>query len=127
MNNRLAKRIFFLFITSVLLGALLVPVVFAQEASSEGLVTCGGPGQAPCNYNDLVDLVGRVVNFMLIYIAIPVGVAFLIYGGVLVMISAGNESKVKQAKELVRSVVVGLLIAFGAWAIINTLLTFLFP
>jgi len=99
-----------------------VPVVFAQEA----LVQCGGAGQNPCTYSDLVGLVGRVINFAILYIAIPVGVAFIIYGGVLIMISGGDEGKVTKAKELIRSVAVGLLITFGAWAIIQTVLNLLF-
>lgn len=120
MNLRISIILTVMVIT--LLGISLVPAVFAQEA----LVQCGGPGQNPCTYNDLVDLVGRIVNFAIMYIAIPVGVVFIIYGGVLIMISGGNEGKVTKAKELLRSVAVGLLITFGAWAIIQTVLNLLF-
>lgn len=45
----------------------------------------------------------------------------LMGGGVLWLISAGNDSKIAQAKELITGSVVGLIILFGSWVILDTI------
>ena len=45
--------------------------------------------------------------------------AMFVYGGVMFLISAGSADKVGQAKKIITAAVVGLLIVFGSWLIIN--------
>jgi len=45
----------------------------------------------------------------------------LMGGGVLWLISAGNDSKIMQAKELITGSIVGLIILFGSWVILDTI------
>ena len=51
-----------------------------------------------------------------------VGIA-IIYGGFLVLTSAGNEGRVSQGRKAITSAVVGFAIVLSAWLIVNTLLT----
>lgn len=70
-------------------------------------------------------MVDRIIQFGLFYIALPVGVIWIIVGGFLMMTSAGNESRFSKGKDYIRSVIIALLIAFGAWLIVDTLVGFL--
>lgn len=45
----------------------------------------------------------------------------LMAGGVLWLTSAGNDTKVSQAKELISGSIIGSVILFGAWMILNTI------
>lgn len=45
-----------------------------------------------------------------------------VYGGLLMIISFGNEEKVKQGKSAIIAAVVGLIIVFGAYMLVNFLL-----
>jgi len=45
----------------------------------------------------------------------------LMGGGVLWLTSAGNDSKITQAKELIGGSIVGLVILFSSWVILNTI------
>jgi hypothetical protein len=45
----------------------------------------------------------------------------LMAGGLLWLTSAGNDSKITQAKELISGSIVGLIILFGSWIILNTI------
>ena len=44
----------------------------------------------------------------------------LMAGGVLWLTSAGNDSRITQAKELITGSIIGALILFGSWIILNT-------
>ncbi len=45
----------------------------------------------------------------------------LMGGGVLWLVSAGNDSKVTQAKELISGSVIGLIILFSSWLLLDTI------
>lgn len=86
-------------------------------------------GLVPCTNNcticDLFKLVKNIINFLTIDIATPLAIIILIYGGVMMITSAGSEEKVKKGKTALRRAVYGILIVFGAWLIVNTILTWL--
>jgi len=93
------------------------------------LVQCGREGQPICTLEDFwgVDgLVDRLIQFGIFYIAIPVGVALIIYGGILMATSGGNTSRVQQGKTVIKSVVIGLVMAFGAFLLVRTIMRLLF-
>ncbi|BCX15879.1 MAG: hypothetical protein KatS3mg098_108 [Candidatus Parcubacteria bacterium] len=93
-------------------------------SSNEGLVPCGYNG-VYCTFPHFWVMVDRIIQFALFYIALPVGVIWIIVGGFLMMTSAGNESRFSKGKDYIRSVIIALLIAFGAWLIVDTLVGFL--
>lgn len=92
--------------------------------SYAALVTCGNTGGPACTYSDLELLVKKVFDFALAYIAIPIAVLMIVWGGVQMAISAGDESKFKRGRQIITAAAVGLLIVFGAWLIVNTVLKF---
>ena len=60
---------------------------------------------------------------MLWDIATPLLVIALLVAGFFWLTSAGSEEKVSKGKSILFSAVIGFIIVFGAWLIVNTLLT----
>ncbi len=100
---------------------LLLNLSFVHAAA---LVPCGTKDNpTACTICDLFKLVKNIVNFLTIDIATPLAIIILIYGGVKLITAGGSEEKVKQGQTAVRRAAYGLLFVFGAWLIVNTLLT----
>jgi len=85
------------------------------------LVRCG-TGSGMCTLCDLVTLIDRLVHYLLFYITLPVCVVALIIAGVVLMTAQGNEQKIAQGKNVFKFGILGILIAFTAWLIVNLIL-----
>ncbi|MFA6494810.1 MAG: hypothetical protein WC246_00365 [Candidatus Paceibacterota bacterium] len=96
---------------------------------AQGLVPCGNTTSDMCTWEKLIgtnqSLVAKVVTFALFGFAVPIAVAFFIWGGIKMITSGGNQSRFEEGKKVITGVLWGLLIAFGAWIIINTVITIL--
>ena len=105
----------FLFILNIPL------LVLAQggEPGSTGysIVKCTGV----CGWLDLIELINRVIKFLL-YFATILAVFAFIYAGFLMMTAGGNASKVTEAKGIFIKVVTGLVLAYAAWIIVYFIL-----
>lgn len=76
----------------------------------------------PCDFDQLMVLVNKVINFLLMVIATPLAALAVCYAGFL-MISAGDSSeKVSKAKGILKNVVIGYIVALAAWLIVKTIL-----
>lgn len=107
---------------AILLGLafLLFPVWASAQAP---IVQCGGLDQPLCNLCDLYSGTRRVINFLLFYLALPAATIAIIAAGIMFLISGGSESLRTQAKDTLKWAIIGLILAFGAWVIVNTVLT----
>ena len=107
-----------IFITLFLIALITLPLFsFAQ-----GLVPCGNPGQPACNTCHAFQLLHNVIQFGFLFLLLPAtAIAFLI-GGVLMLTAGGNETQVTRAKSILWNTIIGILIAFASWVIINTIL-----
>ncbi len=86
-------------------------------------ITTGGP-TGPCDFCDGLQVTSNVIQFLL-YASVTIAVGMIVYGGITMMTSVGNESKFSEGKTKITASVTAIAIAVGAWAIVNTLLTFL--
>ena len=68
--------------------------------------------------NDLMGFVKTIINILLFIIG-AVAVIMIIFGGFRYVISGGDQSHVKAAKDTILYSVVGLVVAFLAFAIVN--------
>ncbi|MCL5004630.1 MAG: pilin [Patescibacteria group bacterium] len=109
-----SKIIFFLFTFY-----LLLTTVNVQAA----LVPCGPGVGKPCEFCDLITLVNNVINFALYDIAIPLIVVMIVWGGFVIMTAGDSTEKVSQGRKIIQSAIIGVLIALGAWMIINMVLS----
>lgn len=105
------KKEQFIFLTVIL--QFLPTVALAQ------IVQCTDD----CGFDDLIILIDKVINFLLFNLSIPLSAILFAYAGFMLMTAGGNESKISGAKQIFGGVLWGLLIAFGAWIIVHTILT----
>lgn len=96
----------------------------------DGLVPCGQDyncdkiidSTEACGFSDLMIMINGIINFLLFNVSIPLAAILFAWAGFTFVTAAGNESKISKAKEIFGAVLYGLLIAFLAWLIINTVL-----
>jgi hypothetical protein len=99
-----------------------------------GLVPCGKNCDDPCTKEceccpctlcHLFVLFKRIVDFLTLNIIFPLAVLMIVVGGVMFLTAAGDPGRIGTAKKILTSVVIGLLIIFLAWLIVDTIISFL--
>ncbi len=112
-----------------LLKFLLISISFYLVSTafvSAALVPCGpGTDKPTCQFCDLAELIGRVINFALKYLAIPLAAVFIAWGGLMILIAGGSTEKAAQGRKIIESAVIGVVIALIAWLFIVQLLSIL--
>lgn len=100
-------------------AALFVPVtaVSAETAIDKGINSAKGDN-VPTSLFDGDSIFKTVVNTLLFVIG-AISVIMLIWGGIRYTTSAGNSASVTAAKNTIMYAIIGLVIAFLAFAIIN--------
>lgn len=76
----------------------------------------------PLGTQTLQSLITNVLNAILGLVGL-LALAMLIYGGVLLMISGGNQETVDKAKKTITFAVVGLIVAILSTAILNFIMS----
>ncbi|MFH1822570.1 MAG: pilin [Patescibacteria group bacterium] len=75
-----------------------------------------------CQVNDFIVVAVRASEIILGIVG-SLALLMFIYGGVMFLISAGNSEKVSQAKQIILGAIIGLVIVFTSWMIINFSMT----
>ena len=90
--------------------------------ASAAIVPCGTSANptpcTPCHFWELAD---RFIDFFLL-LSLPILTVVLLYGGVLWLISSGNSSMVEKGKKIIWNGLVGVLIAFCGWLIVDSII-----
>lgn len=102
---------------------VIVMVMSAQSALAFHfpLIPCsatGLDGKEKCELIHLVTFVRNLIT-VLLEIATPLAVIFIVYGGFVIMTAGGSEEKVIRGRQVILSAVVGLIIAAGSWLIVT--------
>jgi hypothetical protein len=105
---------------SILILILFVLVPTAQA----GLVQCGTSETDPCQPGDLIDNVFYVVNF-LVGVATLVTISYIVYGGVRMILAAGDPGQIKSAKDTMTNAITGLIIILLSYIIISSVVGYL--
>lgn len=95
-----------------------------QQIWAAGLVPCGGYGEAPCTFCHFFAMFNNVVRLLLFSLVPIIAVLMLVIGGVMFFFAGVKPSILIRAKGIITSVVIGLLIIFCAWVIVNTVLNY---
>lgn len=114
--------------------ALFVPVAsVSADCTTEGIATsedatqtgvdCAKGGGVPTTLFGDSDSIFTVVVNILLFIIGAICVIMLIWGGIRYTTSAGNSANVTAAKNTIMYAIIGLVIAFLAYAIVNWVLT----
>lgn len=69
-----------------------------------------------------VEQIVGITNFIVSFVG-PVAILFLMAGALMYVTAAGEEEKLNQAKRLIMSAVIGILLIYGAFAIVNTVIS----
>ena len=83
-----------------------------------GLVTCTDN----CGFNELLDMINKIINFVLLVLAVPIAAIMFAYAGFLLVFSGGEAGKRTKAKDIFLNVVIGLVVVAACWLIVHTLL-----
>ncbi len=101
-----------------MLFLLMVPFLI----HAEGLVPCGGEGQPECTLCHLFVMFNNIVKLVMINIVPPLAALMLLFGGVLYYLGGISPAALRRANTTITSVVIGLIIIYCAWIIIDALL-----
>lgn len=107
----------------------LVPAVGAACDPSAGVaggVECSNTGNTPQTLFGEGSIFTTVINVLLFLIG-AISVIMLIIGGIRYTVSAGDSNSVTGAKNTILYAIVGLIIAFLAFAIVNWVLGAITP
>ena len=93
-------------------------IVYAADTDAKqqlcyGIVGCNATGT-----KTLPDIVKTIVNILL-YILGAVAVIMIVIGGIRYTTSGGDSSAIKGAKDTILYSIIGLVVAFMAYAIVN--------
>ncbi|MBI5913613.1 hypothetical protein HY839_04210 [Candidatus Azambacteria bacterium] len=107
----------------LILGAVFVIAV--PLIAFAALVPCGTSySPTPCSLCDIFVLGQVITNFLTMTIAPVLAVLAFALAGFKILTSGGSPGARQEGIKILRNTVIGLLIVFGAWIIINELLLF---
>lgn len=104
-------------------GLALVPQAFADSTVNSNLNPCptGGQFDALCNVSNLGAVIGFVITIAFV-IAILIALGFLVWGGIKWITSGGDKTAVEGARNHIIAAIIGLIIVFLAFFILNLVL-----
>jgi hypothetical protein len=100
------------------MNQFLAQAINIWEGTGSGGTTCNVAG--PCTFCDGLVVASNILT-LLFQIAIPIGIAMIVWGSINMMIAGGSTEKVSSAKKTITSAVVGIIIVFAAVLILKTL------
>ena len=110
--------------------ALLVPIaapVYAQNAVQDGINSAKGTGVPEANLTEGDDSIFKTVVNIMLFVIGALSVIMLIWGGIRYATSAGNSAAVTSAKNTIMYALIGLIVAFLAFAVVNWVLSAITP
>ena len=124
----------FVILAVLVIGIGTSPDAFAQFAGCDhtssvsdcitsigtGIATPGGLAADA----EPADVLARVINWLLTMVALLAMIA-LVWGGIMYIISLGNDQKVETAKKIIMYAIIGLVVVIISLVIITTVQTFL--
>ncbi len=103
----------------LLIALFLVLFLIPVMAGAQGLVPCNGPD---CTISSFFVLLVNIYHFIVWDLATPLAIIALMVGGIIMMVSAGNPSTFAKGREIVKWAIIGLVLVFCSWVIINGIL-----
>lgn len=85
------------------------------------LVKCGpGTAKADCEFCDIFVMASGILEWIFKFIVPTVAALMFIIGGLMFIFAGAKADMFNKAKGIITAAVIGLLIIFGAWVIVNT-------
>lgn len=115
MSLNLKNRFFFITTTFSCIVALFLTSGISN-AHAQGPVTTAAKLKNPLGVNSIVDLLEALLAVVVV-LATPIIVFFIIYSGFLYVTARGNSAKVEEATKSLTYAVIGGVLVLGAFAI----------
>lgn len=107
------NKFFLLFIIIIL---ILIPLT-----AQAGLVPCGtSEHPEPCTICHFWLLGSNIINFITFDLALPTATLLLLVAGLVLLTSGDNEERRNLGKQIFRRTVIGLIIVFVSWLLIDS-------
>jgi hypothetical protein len=113
---------------------LVMPVLSSAWAPGDSLVPCTNtavngaiPSNQLCDFTAFLTLINNIINFILVYMAVPIAAIMFVYAGFELVTSGGSTEKRGTAKNVFTNAVIGLILAAAAWIIIKWILSIVAP
>lgn len=108
------------------LGMLLVPAASVLAVNPIEDACADDPNSTICQSqgDDIGEVIRTVINVLLFVVGV-IAVVMIIIGGIMYSTSAGDATAVTKAKNTIISAVIGLVVAFLAFAIVNWVMSVL--
>jgi hypothetical protein len=93
------------------------------NVDDDGQYKSGGEDKAlniPCQLCHIFVMTKGILDFILLQLVPVIAVLLLTVGGVMYLTSRGNPGQITQAKNILTATVVGLVIIYASWLIVNT-------
>ena len=124
-KNKFSKIILISILFLVFTGLFLSPVkvVNGQEDSAAQRVLNGlnsSASNAQLENPNLPTMIGKIVGVALSFVGV-IFLVLMIAGGIMWMVSNGNEEKVGKAKNLIVAAIIGLIVVLAAYALTITI------
>lgn len=122
------KKSFGKFIITISAGFFILPMIAAAQGSLSGKIVDNlqGTGLGELGGSDLATTIGNIVAGILGFTGL-IMILLIIYAGFLWGTAAGDDSKVKKAKNIITAAVIGLVIIFSAYAITSAIVNIVSP
>ena len=118
----------FLFLGTTKAAVIAANICDESNGGNLGLVPCGsainnsGNLTCPCELEHVFVLVLNLYNFAVWKISVPLASLLVVIGGIMLLVSGGNPGLASKARTILWGAVIGIVLVFGAWIIINTIL-----
>ena len=129
MTKKVIVISLFLFLSVILLSPARVSAVNIWQGATCGGSAPIGPDGGPTGSCSLCDsmIVGRNIITFLFEFSMMLGTIRIAWGGIKMMIAGGDPKNISDAKQIMLSAIIGIVIAVSAWTIVNTVLAALSP
>lgn len=117
-----ASILFFLFLSFTAVLAEETAYTCPEYTGAGGIVYCA---TGACTFNDLVCTANRVVEFVMFYVVPPIAVIVIVIAAINLMTSSGDSAKLTAAKQTLIWIILGLVVIYGAWAIVKSFILIL--
>lgn len=129
-NNTSLKQLLVVLLFGIVLFSLALFTVPTHAQETTGLVTCGlqhgtEAESAFCTICDLIVLIQNIMNKAMYIFAAPIAAFMLGYGGFLMVragVKGGDTAMYGRAKTIMTNAIIGIVIIFCSWLLIDTLM-----
>lgn len=138
LNTIKQKNLTFYFLKNkkkiFLLLSFLFLFIFSASSTSAAFVNCeletnnseSGFG-TPCDFCKLLEIINKVINFLLFFVIAPLAVVAFIVAGLFFLFGGTQPNLITKGRKTIIVTVTGTIIAFSAWLAVNTVIDQLGP